>query len=52
MFPRRAIDPARQRIGLIAADDQAALLFAHVDQVVRIAQAGRLVRELTARPRP
>ena len=40
VLPGHAIDPARQRIGLVAADHQSACLLAHVDQIVRD-RAGR-----------
>ena len=46
MFPRHAIDPARNRVGLVAADHKSALLFAHVNQIIGVTQTGRVLREL------
>ena len=51
MLPGHAVDPALLGIRLVAADDQTARFLAHVDQVIRIAQAGGGVRELIARHR-
>ena len=48
VLPRHAVDPARDRIGLVAADDQPALFLSHIHQVIRIAQAGRVLRKLVS----
>ena len=45
MIPRDTIDPAGQWIWFVAADDQPACLLAHVHQIVRISQAGRVTRK-------
>ena len=48
VLPRDAVDPARVGVELVAADHQPAGFFPQVDQVVGIAHAGRLVRQLAA----
>src|SRR6266508_5627605 len=40
MLPRHAVNPARKGIRLIATYDQSTLLFAHIDQIIRVTQAG------------
>ena len=46
MVPRHAIDPSRDGVCLVPAEHHAAGLGLAVDQVVRIAEAGHIVRQL------
>jgi hypothetical protein len=46
MFPRHAIDPARDWGRLITADHKSALLLTHVNQIIRVAQTGCVMSEL------
>ena len=52
VLPRHAVDPARHRLGLVAAEEHAAVLALAVDEVVRVAEAGHVARQLVARDRP
>ena len=46
MLPRDTVDPAFERIRFISTDHQSALLLAHVNEIIGIAQAGSLCVEL------
>ena len=46
VLPRHAVEPARGRVGLVAADQHAAGLALAVDQVVGVAEARRVARDL------
>src|SRR5690349_17710074 len=48
MLPRHAVDPARERVRLITAHHEPALLFAHVHQVIRVAQTRSVMGELVS----
>src|SRR5215212_1934504 len=49
MLPRHAIDPARKRIWLVTAYHQAALFFAHIDEVIRVTKARSIMGEFMTR---
>ena len=46
MVPRHAVLPARDRVGLVAAEDHPTLLALAVDEVVGVAEAGHVARQL------
>ena len=48
MLPRHAVLPARPRIQLVPAEDHPAVLALAVDEVVRVAEAGHVLRQLRA----
>src|SRR5438132_14119014 len=51
MLPRDAVDPSRVGVQLVAAEHHTSRLGFSVDEVVRVAKAGHVVRELGARHR-
>ena len=51
VVPGHAVLPARDRVGLVAAEDHAAVLALAVDEVVRVAEAGHVAGQLVARDR-
>ena len=52
VLPRHAVLPARHGVELVPAEDHAALLALAVDEVVRVAEAGHVARQLVTRARP
>ena len=51
VIPRHAVHPARDRVRLVPAEEDAARLRPPVDQVVGVAEAGHVAVELVARDR-
>ena len=51
VVPRHAVLPARDRVGLVAAEDHATLLALAVHEVVGVAEAGHVAGQLVARDR-
>ena len=49
VLPRDAIEPARMRLGLVAAEEHPAVLGLAVHEIVRVTEARHVARELMAR---
>ena len=48
VLPRHAIDPTRRRVGLVAAEENAARLGLAIDEVIGVTEARHVARQLVA----